>query len=87
MDLVRQARKATSAMEAPEPSRGVYVGVFLVAIGLLSYLSTDVIQETVKLHGKTTTVTEHRHPSAHGPHPHHPRLGRRPSRSIGAAVT
>jgi len=56
MDLIRQARKATSAMEAPEPSRGVYVGLFLVAIGLLSYLSTDVIQQTVKLHGKTTTV-------------------------------
>jgi multisubunit Na+/H+ antiporter MnhG subunit len=58
MDLVRQARQATSAMEPPEPTRGIYVSAYLVAVGLFSYLSTDVGQVYEKVHGKTKTVTE-----------------------------
>ena len=58
MDLVRQARQATSAMEPPEPSRGFYVTAYLVAVGVLSYLSTDLGQVYVKVNGKTKTVTQ-----------------------------
>jgi hypothetical protein len=53
MDLVKQARTATKEMRPPEPVRGLYVSAFLVAIALLSYLSTDTAQEQVK-HGKKT---------------------------------
>lgn len=58
MDLVRQARKATSAMEPPEPLRGIYVSAYLVVIGVFSYMSTDVGQTYVKVKGKTETVTQ-----------------------------
>ena len=58
MDLVRQARQATSAMQAPEPSRAFYVSAYLVAVGALSYLSTDIGQVYEKVGGKTKTVTE-----------------------------
>jgi hypothetical protein len=58
MDLVRQARQATSAMEPPEPSRAVYVSAYLMAVGILSYLSTDIGQVYEKVNGKTKTVTE-----------------------------
>ncbi len=58
LGLVRQARQATSAMEPPEPSRAIYVSAFLVAIGLVSYLNTDLGQVYQKVGGKTKTVTE-----------------------------
>ena len=58
MDLVRQARQATSVMEPPEPSRAVYVSAYLLAVGVLSYLSTDISQVYQKVDGKTKTVTE-----------------------------
>jgi hypothetical protein len=58
MDLVRQARKATSAMVDPEPIRGLMVAAFLVAVGLVSYLSKDVQQVSKKVHGKTTIVDQ-----------------------------
>jgi hypothetical protein len=58
MDLVRQARQATSPMEPPEPSRAIYVSAFLLAVGVLSYLSTDISQVYQKVGGKTKTVTE-----------------------------
>ena len=45
-------------MEAPEPSRAIYVSAYLVAIGLVSYLSTDIGQVYEKVGGKTKTVTE-----------------------------
>jgi hypothetical protein len=61
MDLVRQARQATSAMEPPEPSRAVYVSAYLLAVGVLSYLSTDISQVYQKVDGKTKTVTENVH--------------------------
>ena len=54
MDLARQARKATSGMQPPEPVRGIYVCAFLVAVGLVSYFSTDWVQTTKKIHGKVT---------------------------------
>lgn len=65
MDLVRQARKATSAMQPPEPVRALYVSAYLVAIGVFSFLSTDVGQQDVKQHGKTVvkTVTLPPHPA------------------------
>jgi hypothetical protein len=58
MDLVRQARQATSPMEPPEPSRAIYVSAYLLAVGVLSYLSTDISQVYQKVDGKTKTVTE-----------------------------
>jgi len=58
MDLVRQARQATSPMEPPEPSRAIYVSAFLLAVGVLSYLSTDISQVYQKVGGKTKTETE-----------------------------
>ena len=58
MALVRQARQATSTMEPPEPSRGIYVSAYLLAVGLVSYLSTDLGQVYEKVNGKTKTVTE-----------------------------
>jgi hypothetical protein len=65
MDVIRQARKATSAMQDPEPVRGLMVAAFLVAVGVVSYLSKDVQAVSEKVHGKThvvnTTVT---HPQA-----------------------
>jgi hypothetical protein len=61
LDLVRQARQATSAMEAPEPSRAFYVSAYLLAVGAVSYLSTDISQVYQKVGGKTKTVTENVH--------------------------
>jgi hypothetical protein len=58
MDLVRQARKASSAMQDPEPVRGLLVAGFLVAVGLLSYFATDVEQVSEKVHGKTQVVSQ-----------------------------
>lgn len=48
MELVRQARAATKEMKSPEPTRGLYVSIFLLAIGLISYLSTDSASQQVK---------------------------------------
>jgi hypothetical protein len=56
MDLVRQARKASSAMQDPEPVRGLMVAGFLVLVGLVSYFSTDTEQSSKKVHGKTEIV-------------------------------
>jgi hypothetical protein len=58
MDLVRQARKASSAMQDPEPVRGLMVAGFLVLVGLVSYFSTDTEQASKKLHGKTVMYSE-----------------------------
>jgi hypothetical protein len=58
MDLVRQARKASSSMQDPEPVRGLLVAGFLVAVGLLSYFSTDSEQVSVKVHGKSVLRPE-----------------------------
>lgn len=58
MDLVRQARKASSAMQDPEPVRGLMVAAFLVLVGLVSYFSNDVESVSQKVHGKTQVVSE-----------------------------
>jgi hypothetical protein len=58
MDLIRQARKASSSMQDPEPMRGLLVAGFLVAVGLLSYFSTDVEQVSEKVHGKSEVVSQ-----------------------------
>jgi hypothetical protein len=58
MDLIRQARKASSSMKDPEPVRGLLVAGFLVAVGLLSYFSTDVEQVSEKIHGKSVVRPE-----------------------------
>ena len=58
MDLVRQARKASSAMQDPEPVRGLMVAGFLVLVGLVSYFSTDTEQASKKVHGKTEVVSQ-----------------------------
>jgi hypothetical protein len=65
MEVIRQARRATSAMQDPEPVRGLMVAAFLIAVGVVSYLSKDVQPVSEKVKGKThivnTTVT---HPQA-----------------------
>jgi hypothetical protein len=58
MDLIRQARKASSSMQDPEPVRGLLVAGFLVLIGLVSYFSTDVEQVSEKIHGKSVVRPE-----------------------------
>ena len=49
MDLIRQARKASSGMQDPEPVRGLMVAGFLVLVGLVSYFSTDSEQVSQRL--------------------------------------
>jgi hypothetical protein len=58
MDLIRQARKASSGMQDPEPVRGLMVAGFLVLVGLVSYFSTDSEQVSQKVHGKTQMVSQ-----------------------------
>ena len=58
MDLIRQARKASSGMQDPEPVRGLLVAAFLVLVGLVSYFSTDVEQVSQKVHGKSHVVSQ-----------------------------
>jgi hypothetical protein len=55
MELVREARVATKEMKPPEPSRGLYVSAFLVLLGVVSYLGTDVQRAQKKLNGKVVT--------------------------------
>jgi hypothetical protein len=58
MQNIREARKATSKMEAPEPKFGLYVAAFMVAVALISLFSTDAEQLTKKV-GKTTQTYWH----------------------------
>ena len=58
MEVIRQARKATSGMQDPEPVRGLMVAAFLVAVGVVSYLSKDVQSVSEKVHGKTHVVNQ-----------------------------
>lgn len=58
MAMAREARRASSVMRTPEPIWGIYVGAFLVALGLISYLSPDWGQVSKTVHGKTTLVHE-----------------------------
>jgi hypothetical protein len=54
-ELRRQAAKATSEMQDPEPRRGIYVAVVLVALAAFSYFGQDVYPKIVKSHGKSVT--------------------------------
>ncbi|HXR22583.1 MAG TPA: hypothetical protein VN786_08515 [Acidimicrobiales bacterium] len=54
-ELRRQAAKATSAMQDPEPRRGLYVGAFMVGLAALSYFGKDVYPKLSTVHGKTVT--------------------------------
>jgi hypothetical protein len=56
MERIREARLATRMMEPPEPVRGLYVAAFLVAVGLVSFLSTDIGTGTKTVHGKTVAT-------------------------------
>ncbi len=56
--LVRQARKATSKMEPPEPRYGIYVALFMAAVALVSLFSTDAEQVSQKVGKATRTVWE-----------------------------
>jgi len=58
MGLIREARKASSSMQDPEPVRGLMVAGFLVLVGLVSYFSTDSEQVSQKVHGKTEVVSQ-----------------------------
>jgi hypothetical protein len=58
MGLIREARKASSSMQDPEPVRGLMVAGFLVLVGLASYFSTDSEQVSQKVHGKTEVVSQ-----------------------------
>ena len=60
-ELVRQARAASKEMRKPEPSYGLYTSAFLILVGLVSFLSTDVVHGQVKgsdgkFHATTTIV-------------------------------
>lgn len=64
MAQTREARKACGALKSPEPLRGVYAGLVLLAIAVFSYLSKDVAQETVTVHHKSVIKSV--------PYPPHP---------------
>jgi len=52
----REARAATRMMEQPEHKYGIYVSVFLVAIAVYSYLSTDATEVSKTVKGKSQIV-------------------------------
>ena len=63
-ELVRQARAASKEMRKPEPAYGLYTSAFLLLVGLVSFLSTDVVHGQVKgsdgkFHATTTIVPPH----------------------------
>jgi hypothetical protein len=58
MSLVRQARKASTAMQPPEPTRALMVCAFLAAVGVVSFFSQDVVQATKKVNGKSVLRPE-----------------------------
>jgi len=57
LQRTREARAATRRMVGAEAKYGIYVSVFLVAVSLYSYLSTDVINKVVTVKGKNETLT------------------------------
>ncbi len=61
-ELRRQAAKVTSALEGPEPRRGIYVAVVMVALAAFSYFGQDVYPKMTTVHGKSV---EHWEPITH----------------------
>jgi hypothetical protein len=51
--MVREARKATSRMEPPEPRYGLYLAAALIGAAMLSLFSKDV-EQVKNLHGSGT---------------------------------
>jgi hypothetical protein len=54
-ELRREAAKATSALEDPEPRRAIYVAAVMVGLAVFSYFGNDVYPKAVTVHGKSTT--------------------------------
>ena len=54
-ELRREAAKATSALEDPEPRRALYVAAVMVGLAALSYFAQDVYPKPVTLNGKSVT--------------------------------
>jgi hypothetical protein len=54
-ELRREAAKATSALQDPEPRRALYVAAVLVGLAALSYFGKDVYPKLSTVHGKSVT--------------------------------
>jgi hypothetical protein len=54
-ELRREAAKATSALEDPEPRRALYVAAVMVGLAALSYFGKDVYPKVSTVHGKSAT--------------------------------
>jgi hypothetical protein len=54
-ELRRQAAKATSALEDPEPRRALYVAAVMVGLAAFSYFGKDVYPKLSTVHGKSVT--------------------------------
>ena len=54
-ELRREAAKATSALQDPEPRRALYVAAVMVGLAALSYFGKDVYPKLAKVHGKSVT--------------------------------
>ena len=54
-ELRREAAKATSALEDPEPRRALYVAAAMVALAAFSYFAHDITQKVTTVHGKSVT--------------------------------
>jgi hypothetical protein len=54
-ELRREAAKATSALEDPEPRRAIYVAAVMVGLAVFSYFGKDVYPKVVTVHGKSAT--------------------------------
>ncbi len=54
-ELRRQAAKATSALQDPEPRRALYVATVMVGLAAFSYFGNDVYPKLSTVHGKSVT--------------------------------
>lgn len=54
-ELRREAAKATSALEDPEPKRALYVAAVMVVLAVFSFFGKDVYLKAVTVHGKSVT--------------------------------
>ncbi|MGD0809835.1 MAG: hypothetical protein ABSA91_09015 [Acidimicrobiales bacterium] len=54
-ELRREAAKATSALEDPEPRRALYVAAAMVGLAVFSYFGSDVYPKVTTVHGKSST--------------------------------
>jgi hypothetical protein len=54
-ELRKEAAKATSALQDPEPRRALYVAAVMVGLAVFSYFGDDVYPKTTTVHGKSAT--------------------------------